>query len=90
MVSAATDINPGPEFGRVTNPDMALGHSSDPNNTMASVDSPGHPNQPGYRSGIVLGYQHGHKLYSRLPRGPSWQHGPGTSTQTPGAGLPFA
>lgn len=62
--SEATDINTDPGYGRAMDPDMALHCSVGTDNTMASVDSSYHANQPGPSSSKAFRHQHGHRLQS--------------------------
>lgn len=62
MVSDASD----PECRRLTDADMALVHNSGPEDTMTSVDNPGHPNCTGTSNRTSLRCQHGNRLWSRV------------------------
>ena len=55
MVPEATDINTDLGWGRVTDPDMALSNSPDPDNTMSPGGSRGHSDWQGPSSGMTLG-----------------------------------
>ncbi|KAL6035243.1 hypothetical protein STEG23_032024 [Scotinomys teguina] len=85
MVSRATVINTDPGYGRVMDPDMALGHNPGRADTMNPVDSIAHPNLAGFGSGTALGNTNMITACgpdSGYPCGPWKKHGPETSTQT--------
>lgn len=84
MVSGVTDISTDSGYSRARDPDMLLGSSSGPDDTMAAADSTGHSDQCDPGSGMALRHQHDNRLWP----GPGhlcglwWHHGPRTSPQT--------
>ncbi|KAL6073616.1 hypothetical protein STEG23_027917 [Scotinomys teguina] len=65
MVSGAIDINTDPGRHRATEPDMALGSSLIPDDTMVPAGSAGYSDQHGPGGSMALGQLHGHRLWPR-------------------------
>lgn len=71
MVSGAMDVNTDTGHDRSKDPDMALGRSPGPDNTMVLASSASHSDQHGPRTSMALRHQHGQRFQFR-PQTSEW------------------